>query len=240
MDIRARRVGLALLAAVGLGLAVLPADAAPLPRCGTPTMATPPAFAAGDTNTVSWTAPAPAGGGFVLAVSGSPALNADGSFQTVEQSLGSLGSSTLSHTVTGLSEATHYYQVRAKTRSGACTASAWSGIVATTQDSTGPVATIVTPTEGQLVAGEPFTVTGTLTDVGSGPADATVTVTNTTAGVAALFPAQSLTVDARAGTWSATFDGLAAGTYTIEATGVDQLGHASAEADQISVLVLST
>lgn len=239
MDTRTRRLGLMMAAAVGFGLVVLPADAAPPPTCGTPVMATPPAFASGDENTVSWTAPSPTGGGFVLAVSASPALNADGSFQTVEQTDGSLSSSTVSHTVSGLSESTHYYQVRAKTRSGACIASAWSGVVATTQDSTGPVATIVTPTDGQLVAAEPFTVTGTLTDAGSGPADATVTITNTTAGIDVLFPAQSLTVDARSGTWTATFPGLAAGRYTIDATGVDQLGHVSAEADQVSVVVLS-
>lgn len=237
---RARHVGLVILAAVGLGVAVLPAEAAPPPSCGTPTMATPPAFVSGSTNTVSWTASSPTGGGFVLAVSASSALNADGSFQALERSYGSLSSSTLSHTVSGLTEGTHYYQVRAKTRSGVCTASSWSGIVATTQDSTGPVASIITPTDGQLIAAEPFTVTGTLTDTGSGPADATITVTNTTTGIAALFPVQSQTLDARSGSWTATFTGLAAGNYTIEASGVDLLGHPSAEPDQVSVVVLST
>lgn len=239
MDTRVRRLGWAGLAAVALGVTMLPAGAAPLPRCGTPTMATPPPFAAGDKNTVSWSGASPAGGGFVLAVSASPNVNADGSFQSVEQSHGSLSSETRSHTVSGLSEAAHYYQVRAKTRSGVCTASQWSAVVATIQDSTGPVATIVSPAEGQLVAGEPLTVTGTLTDTGSGPADATVTVTNTTAGISSLFPPQAVTLNARTGTWTATFSGLAAGSYAVSATGVDQLGHTSAQADQVSVVVIS-
>lgn len=219
---------------VGSGWAV---QAASSPKCGTPVVAATPDFAPGETNDVAWTAPAPTGGGFVLNVSASPDLNPDGSFVTVEKSFGSLSSSTSAYTVSGLAEGAHYYNVRAKNKPQGCSASAWSNVVSTVQDQTGPLVEIVTPEDDGLVVGQSFTVSGTVSDALSGPGQVTVSITNTTPGVAELFAPQTATVDGSTGEWSTTFAGPSVGTYVIEASAVDQVGNESAQAATRTVTV---
>lgn len=209
------------------------AQGAPLPKCGTPTIETGSVFAAGDTNTVTWSAVDPAGG-FELVVASTGAVDGSGKLVDVERSDGSLSASTFNSTVTGLTEGTHHYQVRAKTKPQTCAAGAWSNVVATTQDQTGPAVAITSPTDGALLVAEPFTVTGTATDALSGPDEVTVWVTpaHDLAGVAVV---RTATVDASSGEWSATFEGLSLGSYEIRATGTDAVGNASADPALVTV-----
>src|SRR5437899_12372574 len=103
-----------------------------LPPCGTPTVSA-PAYAAGSTNTITWTLSGTVGAGFIVEV----ALTPD--FAQPEQSVGNLAASADSYTFAGLSDAQHYYHVRTKALSGICTASQWSVPVSTIQDATPPV-----------------------------------------------------------------------------------------------------
>lgn len=223
-----------------LGTTGLTAHAASsLPKCGTPTMAVPAAYAAGSTNTVSWTAPAPVGKGFIMEISTSPAVNPDGSFVSPQVSDGSVPSTTLSYAASGLTEGAHYYQVRAKTNAQVCLASGWSGAVSTIQDQTGPDVAISSPSDGSTTVAEPFTVSGTSFDALSGSDTVTVTVTNTTPGLSLVIAPQTQTVDASTGNWSATFAGPSVGTYLIEASGLDQVGNASATSDSVTVTVVA-
>ncbi|HEX9697040.1 MAG TPA: hypothetical protein VGB64_12110 [Actinomycetota bacterium] len=233
------RAGVLGLAAMMVG-GFAGASAAPLPNCAVPVLSA-DAFAAGDTNTVTWTQPddASEGGGFILEVASSPTRDLDGSLFDVEQTIGSLAASDRSFTLSGLSESAHWYSIKAKTKPQSCQASGWSAAdISTIQDATGPVVTILSPDEGHIYLLETVTVSGIVTDDGSGPATVTVAMTNTTPVVGEIVGApESITVDASDGTFSATFTGVLPGTYEFSASAVDNVGNESSESATRGVIV---
>jgi len=164
---------LVLAAAVATPTAlILPgSQAEPPPDCETP-VASAPEFAPGTTNTVTWTAVT--SGGFQFEVASSAALDADGSFvdANLVATVGNIADTATQYTVSDLTEQTHYFHVRAKTKPQVCQASPWGNTVSTTQDATGPVVT-GTPDRDPDSNGwynHALTVTWSATDEGSGVA----------------------------------------------------------------------
>jgi len=240
MKASSRLMLVALLAVSGGTVGALGAT---LPACATPELSAPEAVQ-GSSNTVEWTQPQGAleGGGFILEVASSPTRDTDGSLLDVEHSIGEIPSDARAYTFDDLSEGEHWYAIRAKTKPQTCLASAWSQTeVSTIQDSTGPEVAITSPEDGHIYLLEPVTVSGTLTDAGSGPDSVTVTLTNTTPVIGeTIGQPDPLTVDASTGEWTTTFSGVLPGTYLVSASGVDKVGNVSETPAEINVIVTVT
>lgn len=164
-----RRAALVAVTVLAMVLVGLPALAFPL--CGTPT-ASAPAFARGTANTLTWSVdPGNEGGGYVIEVASAGALDADGTFAdaNLEQTVTSSTWGT-SHLITGLSEAAHFYHVRATVNLGSCNAGDWSNAVSTTQDATAPAASVAADPPANAAGWHKasFVTTWTGTDSGSG------------------------------------------------------------------------
>lgn len=212
-------------------------------------------FALNGQATIAWDH-STASGGFNIQVALSPETDDTGAFADVERSK-STGSAARSWTFSGLEERTYYYHVQAKTRTGVCTRSAWSNIVAITQDDTGPVVEITTeaePVAGVVPTGyatflleDNVVIHGTADDLpgeedtpSSGARVVVVTLQNTTPVVGGGDEpvVKEVYVDTD-GTWLASFPGLSLGTYQLSAVGVDLVSNQSEDADTLNVLVVS-
>lgn len=158
----------------------------------------------------------PEGSGFAVLVTKTPYL------LQPEEAILSIPAGDRSYTVTGLSEAQHYYHVFTKPLDGTCSASMSSAPASTIQDATPPVVTIVSPQDGGVETRSSVTVMGTLSDPpggnapsGSGPLLVQVLLTLPTG------EGRSLLADAQSGAWTATFTGLSRGVYSVSTSGYD-------------------
>lgn len=230
-----RRVRAAIGVALLVGSAAGSILAVALPVCGEPTPST-PTFAAGSTNTLSWSAGSPTGGGFTLEVAVSSVTLAGGSFRD-KIATKSVSSSTRSYEFTGLAERTHYYHLRA-TSNATCTTGPWSEVDSTTQDATGPVVSITTRAPMTPYIMSSVTIRGTASDAPTAPATVasgarvvTVVLQNDIAPLGAQQgdpPRKTASVDVD-GTWTVTFEAVKLGMFTATATGYDRLDNPSTE-----------
>jgi hypothetical protein len=90
-------------------------------------------------------------------------------------------------------------------------------------DTTAPGVSISSPADGAAIGGATLSVSGS---GGVDPGDATAVKLNVFSGTSASgSPVKTLSVIVSAGSWSTDVEGLADGTYTLQATQSDSLGN---------------
>jgi len=235
----------------------LPGAGAALPRCTRPAITNVDgSFEAGNEFTLRWTTNETnttlIGSGFRIQVGSHPQMELP-SENFVNSEFITQVSSSARQTVIGdtdaepLTEASHWYHVKALARTNNCIESFWSPPVMITQDATGPDVTIVTGNLSMFTL-EPVVIEGTAVDepggdaeIASGAATVRVEISNTTPVVGPSLgrpPAQTVEVDRETGTWSASFPSMQPGTYSVRATAMDMVDNLSDEAAEIGIIVV--
>lgn len=252
-----RAVFVAALGAVLSATVLASAEDAPLPVCATP-QPQGPAYAAGTTNTITWTIPsAPTGSIFDIEIATAPDTDPDpdGSFvdaNLVQPRIG-VNASELEREFTGLEERTYHYHMRSRGKTGICMESPWSDAgdaepVATTQDATSPHAEITT--ENPSAHALQVVLEGTATDPApagsSSPASGAHQVVVALAHVTPLGtlvftdqPPEAIATVGNDGSWETTISGIDPGVYAAVATVFDGVGNASDETDPVQVVVVN-